>query len=40
MLHWSIADPAEASGDQSQKLAFFDMIYRDIENRIREFISQ
>jgi arsenate reductase len=40
MLHWSIADPAEATGNHDQKRAFFKSIYKDIESRIREFIKK
>ncbi len=39
MLHWSIADPSEFVGDESQKRAFFDRIYGDIERRIKDFLS-
>jgi arsenate reductase len=35
MLHWSFADPAEASGTDEQKLVVFRRIFSEIQQRLR-----
>jgi arsenate reductase len=37
-VHWSFDDPAEASGDEAEKLALFRRVRNEISNRLREFI--
>ena len=39
-LHWSLPDPALATGDNAQRLAFFRDIRDDIERRLRHWMSQ
>ena len=39
MLHWSLEDPAEASGSDEQKLMVFCKIFTDLQTRIRHFIQ-
>ncbi len=38
-LHWSIPDPALATGDEAQRLDFFRGIRDDIERRLREWLG-
>ena len=39
-FHWSIPDPALATGENAQRLAFFRDIRDDIERRLRQWMSQ
>ena len=39
-FHWSIPDPALATGDNAQRLAFFRDILDDIERRLREWLGR
>jgi arsenate reductase len=38
-LHWSIPDPALATGDEAQRLDFFRGIRDDIERRLHEWLG-
>ncbi len=38
-LHWSIPDPALATGDEAQRLDFFRGTRDDIERRLREWLG-
>jgi arsenate reductase len=37
--HWSIADPAAVEGTQEERERAFDLAYRDLDARIRNFVS-
>lgn len=39
VLHWSFEDPAEAEGTDAQKLAVFQKIADEIQQRIRVYLS-
>jgi len=39
VLHWSLPDPAEATGSEKEKLAFFDKIYSDLTARISDLLG-
>lgn len=39
-LHWSLDDPSAAEGTRDGKLAVFRRVRDELENRIREFVSQ
>ena len=39
-FHWSIPDPALATGENAQRLAFFREIRDDIERRLRQWMAQ
>jgi arsenate reductase len=39
-IHWSIPDPAEASGSDDEILSAFRAARDDLEARIREWISK
>jgi protein-tyrosine-phosphatase len=37
--HWSIEDPAAAGGSDDEKRYAFEKAYRDLEGRIRAFVT-
>jgi arsenate reductase len=37
-LHWSIPDPAAATGGPDERRRAFELAYRDLERRIREIV--
>jgi len=39
VLHWSFEDPAAFEGTEEEKRAFFEKIYRQIEEKIGEFLG-
>jgi arsenate reductase len=39
ILRWSFEDPAAFEGTEKEKLVFFEMIYKYIEMKIREFLK-
>ena len=39
-FHWSIPDPALATGENARRLAFFREIRDDIERRLRQWMGQ
>jgi arsenate reductase len=39
MIHWSLEDPAEAAGSDSETRNFFRKVFNEIERRIQDFIS-
>jgi arsenate reductase (thioredoxin) len=36
--HWSIEDPAAASGDRAERLRVFERVYRELERRIQALV--
>ena len=38
-LHWSFDDPAEAQGDEQERMAVFRRVRDEIAARIREFVA-
>jgi arsenate reductase len=39
VLHWSLPDPAAASGSETEKLAFFEKIYGELTARISDLLG-
>ena len=39
-IHWSFDDPAEAMGDEGERLAVFRRVRDEIEGRLREFVKR
>ena len=37
--HWGVADPAAFAGTEEEQRRFFSRVYRELENRIKLFIS-
>lgn len=37
--HWGVPDPVEASGDEHEKMMAFRQAFRELENRIKIFVS-
>ena len=40
VLHWSIEDPASATGTEEERLAVFRRIRDEIERRVREYVAR
>ncbi len=38
-LHWPFEDPADATGDESQKLKYFERVRDEISNSIKEYLG-
>lgn len=38
-IHWSFDDPAQATGDESERLAVFRRVRDEIEGRLRAFVE-
>lgn len=38
-LHWPFEDPADATGDDSQKLEYFERVRDEISNSIKEYLG-
>lgn len=38
--HWDIEDPSEFSGSESERRAFFELIYADIKGRIEKLLER
>jgi protein-tyrosine-phosphatase len=37
-LHWGYKDPAGTAGDDDAKLAAYDRVFRDLSERVRQFV--
>ena len=37
-LHWGYKDPAGVDGDEAAKLAAYDRVFRDLAERVRQFV--
>jgi arsenate reductase len=37
--HWSVEDPAAVEGSRAEKLRAFERAYRDLEQRVQEFVT-
>jgi protein-tyrosine-phosphatase len=37
-LHWGYKDPAGVAGDEAAKLAAYDRVFRDLAERVRQFV--
>jgi arsenate reductase len=37
-MHWGYKDPARADGDEAAKLAAYDRVFRDLSERVRQFV--
>ena len=37
-LHWGYKDPSAADGDEAAKLAAYDRVFRDLSERVRQFV--
>jgi arsenate reductase len=37
--HWGVADPAAVEGDELTRLNAFRQVFRELENRIKVFVS-
>jgi len=40
VLHWSIEDPASATGTEEQRLAVFRRVRDEVETRVRVYVGQ
>jgi arsenate reductase len=39
MLHWPFDDPADATGDDEQKIEFFRRVREEIDAKIRSYLD-